>query len=190
MRFTRYIILAFISVGMLPANAQSIKPYLAVIKTSNNNRYQGILQKVDSSKVIIRSDKGPEIIPFQSIKSIKMRVSKKRYIAKDFTPTDEEKTKYKLSSEGKYVDQWGNEEPSLQNEIVGSVVGNVLVNSVGLAIHQINPSISLFRIYGDKASYLKQLDELSYYSIYYQEHPNLSAELDKLKKVSSEFKQD
>lgn len=189
MRFTGYMIIAFIYAGVLSANAQSIKPYLAVIKNNNNTKHKGILQKVDSNKVIIHSDKGPEAIPFQFIKSIKIRVSKKKYKAKDFTPREEDKTKYTLNSDGKYVDEWGNEEPSIQQEILGPIVGNILINSVALSFHQINPGISLFKINGDKTSYFKQMDELSYYSIYYQRNPNLSNELDKLKKISSAFKE-
>lgn len=113
-----------------------------------------------------------------------------RYKAKDFTLTDAEKTKYTLNSDGEYVDQWGNEEPSIQENVVVSIVGNILVNSVALSFYQINPSISLFKINGDKANYLKQMEELSYYSIHYQRNPNLSHELDKLKKISSAFKQE
>ncbi len=190
MKFIGYMILAFVVASILPASAQSIKPYLAIIKTNNNTKHKGILQKVDSNKIIIHSDKGPQAIPFQSIETIKMRVSKKKYKAKDFTPSEEEKTKYKLNSEGKYVDEWGKEEPSIQENVVGSIVGNVLINSVALSFHQINPGISLFKINGDKASYLKQMEELSYYSIHYQRNPNLSDELDKLKKISSAFKEE
>lgn len=181
--------LTFIVAGVVSVNAQSIKPYLAIIKTNDHFRYKGILHKVDSNEVFINSDKGLEQIPFQSISSIKMRVPKKGYKAKDYAPITDKKTEYKLNSEGKFVDHWGNEESPLQEDIVASVVGNVFANSIGLSIHQINPGIKMFKINGDRANYLKQLEELSYYSIYYQRHPDLSAELNKLKEISSGFKQ-
>lgn len=182
----------FLTVTCVSANAQSVQLYLAIIKDKNNSRHKGILQRVDSSTVIINSEKGIEAIPFQFIKSIKIRVPKKSYEIKNFTPNTNKNTKYKLNGEGKFVDEWGNEEPSLtdiKDNVIASMLGNLLINSAALPFSKINPSVSKFKIDYDKTKFTSQLNELSYYSIYYQVNPDVSTELRKLKEMSLKFKQ-
>lgn len=181
------LIIFFITASFIPANAQSVQPYLAIIIAKNKIRHKGILHRVDSGNVILNSEKGIETIPFQLIKSIKIRVPKKSYNLKNFTPDTGKNKKYSQNAEGKFVDEWGNEEPSLtdiKDGVIASVIGNVLINSVALPVSKINPSISNFKIDYDQSMYVSQLNELSYYSIYYQANPDIAAELRKLKELS------
>lgn len=185
------LIILFITASLITANAQSVQLYLAIIKVKNNVSHKGILQRVDSSQVILNSEKGIEIIPVQSIKIIKIRVPKKSYKLKNFTPDTGKNIHYKQNAEGKFVDEWGNEEPSLtdiKDGVIASVIGNVLINSVALPISKINPSISNFKIDYDQSVYSGLLNELSYYSIYYQANPDTKAELRKLKEISLKSK--
>ncbi|NRF37711.1 hypothetical protein [Pedobacter foliorum] len=185
------LIILFTATSFIAAHAQSVQPYLAIIKVKNKNSHKGILQRVDSSHVFINSEKGMETIPVQSIKSIKIRVPKKDYQLKNFTPDTRKNTNYKQNAEGKFVDEWGNEEPSLteiKDGAIASVLGNVLINSVALPISKINPSISNFKINYDKSIYISRLNELSYYSIHYQANPDTAAELRKLKEISLKSK--
>jgi len=185
------LIILFIVTSSIAVNAQSVQLYLAIIKVKNNISHKGILQRVDSSHVFINSEKGMETIPVQFIKSIKIRVPKKSYQLKNFTPDTEKKTNYRQNAEGKFVDEWGNEEPSLtdiKDNVIASVLGNVLINSVALPISKINPSISNFKINYNQSTYISQLNELSYYSIYYQANPDTAAELRKLKEISLQSK--
>jgi hypothetical protein len=182
----------FVTASFITAHAQSVQLYLAIIKAKNNTSHKGILQRVDSSNVIIHSENGIETIPSQFIKSIKIRVPKKSYELKNFTPNTNKNTNYKLNSEGKFVDEWGNEEPSItdiKDNVIASVLGNLLINSAALPFSKINPSVSKFKIDYDKTKYTSQLNELSYYSIYYQANPDISTELRKLKEMSLKFKQ-
>ncbi|MNL57805.1 hypothetical protein D3C87_1813950 [compost metagenome] len=90
------------------------------------------------------------------------------------------------------MDDWGNEEPSItdiKDNVIASVLGNLLINSAALPFSKINPSVSKFKIDYDKTKYTSQLNELSYYSIYYQANPDISTELRKLKEMSLKFKQ-
>ncbi|MBB2147947.1 LSm family protein [Pedobacter gandavensis] len=187
MKIFVYLVIFFITTGFIPANAQSVKLYLAIIKAKNNISHKGILQRVDSNNVILNSENGIETIPFQLIKSIKIRVPKKSYNLKNFTPDTDKNKVYRQNAAGKFVDEWGNEEPSLtdiKDGVIASVIGNVLINSVALPVSKINPSISNFKIDYDQSRYISQLNELSYYSIYYQANPDIAAELRKLKEIS------
>ena len=117
---------------------------------------------------------------------------KKSYEIKNFTPNTNKNTKYKLNGEGKFVDEWGNEEPSLtdiKDNVIAPVLGNLLINSAALPFSKINPSVSKFKIDYDKTRFTSQLNELSYYSIYYQANPDIQTELRKLKEMSLKFKQ-
>lgn len=184
--FICFIVL-LITTNLIAASAQSVQPYLAIIKAKDNISYKGILQRVDANNVILNSDKGMETIPFQLIKSIKIRVPKKGYKVKNFTPDTNKNKNYKQNAAGKFVDEWGNEEPSLteiKDGVIASVVGNVLINSVALPVSKINPSISNFKIDYDQSKYISQLSELSYFSIYYQANPDTAAELRKIKEIS------
>lgn len=187
MRIFISLIVLFITSSLITANAQSVQPYLAIIKAKDNISYKGILQRVDANHVILNSDKGMETVPFHMIKSIKIRVPKKGYKVKNFTPDTSKDKKYRQNSAGKFVDEWGNEEPSLtdiKDGVIASVVGNVLINSVALPVSKINPSISNFKIDYDQSKYNSQLNELSYYSIHYQANPDTEAELRKIKEIS------
>ncbi|MCX2454182.1 hypothetical protein OQX61_23125 [Pedobacter sp. PLR] len=181
------LIVLFITAGFITANAQSVQLYLAIIKAKNNISHKGILQRVDSGNVIINSEKGIETIAVQLIKTIKIRVPKKNYNLKNFTPDTGKNKNYRQNAAGKFVDEWGNEEPSLtdiKDGAIASVFGNILINSIALPVSKINPSISNFKIDYDKSIYISRLNELSYYSIYYQANPDKTAELRKLKEIS------
>ena len=187
MRTLISLIVLFITTSPITASSQSVQPYLAIIKAKDNISYKGILQRVDSNSVILNSEKGMETVPFQVIKSIKIRVPKKDYKVKNFTPDTNKNKNYKQNAAGKFVDEWGNEEPSLtdiKDGVIASVVGNLLINSVALPVSKINPSISNFKIDYDQSIYISQLNELSNYSIHYQVNPDTAAELRKLKEIS------
>ncbi|WP_222536408.1 hypothetical protein [Pedobacter polysacchareus] len=58
MRTFVYLFLLFVTASLTTANAQSVQPYLAIIKAKNNISYKGILQRVDANHVILNSEKG------------------------------------------------------------------------------------------------------------------------------------
>jgi small nuclear ribonucleoprotein (snRNP)-like protein len=170
------------------AMAQSIKPRIAILKTQNG-KYKGILYKVDSINVVLNHDGEFINIPINEIKTVQIRTIKKGYKGTNFIKVgDDPGTVYKTDSRGKMIDQWGNEQPSLEGYAstpVFSVVFTALANGIAAPIHAINPNIARFNL---KKQENNQLNELSYYSIYYQANPNVLAELRKMKDISSTFK--
>lgn len=178
------LFLLLFSVFSIFVNAQ-VRPYLAILKTTEGTK-KGILQKTDSNFVSIHGDAGLAYVKIESIKSIKIRIAKKDYVVKNYNVNNNET--YKLNAQGKYVDQWGKEEPSTQDQIIGPILTNTLVNAIGMPLHRINPSVGTFKIDYKKTRYLSHLDELSYFSIFYQANPNTKNELLKMKAISAEFK--
>ncbi|MDQ0964746.1 hypothetical protein QFZ20_000149 [Flavobacterium sp. W4I14] len=170
------------------ANAQSIKPYIAILKTQNG-KYKGILYKVDSANAILNHDGEFIKVPINEIKTVQIRTIKQGYEGMSFIKIGEDRAEeYKMNSAGKMVDKWGKEEPGLKEDAAAtafSVVFTALANAIALPIHAINPNLARFNF---NEIDMNKLNELSYYSIYYQANPNVMAELHQLKNISASFK--
>ncbi|TCD21794.1 hypothetical protein EZ456_18690 [Pedobacter psychrodurus] len=186
MKTIYFTLLFFLSLTL--AKAQSIKPYIAILKTENG-KYKGILYKVDSVNAILNHDGEFIKVPINEIKTAQIRTIKKGYKGTNFIKVgDDNPDEYKINAHGKSVDKWGHEAPDLEgyaSATVFSVVFTALANAVALPIHAINPNLARFNL--NKIDENK-LNELSYYSIYYQANPNVLAELHQLKTISSSFK--
>ncbi|WP_431294606.1 hypothetical protein [Pedobacter sp. P26] len=181
-----FTLLFFLSFTL--ANAQGIKPYMAVLKTANG-KYKGILYKVDSVNAILNHDGEFIKVPINEIKTVQIRTIKKGYKGIDLVKIGTaHPEQYKIDARGKLVDKWGKEAPSLEEEAgtaFYSVIFTALANAFALPIHAINPNLARFNF--NKTDQNK-LNELSYYSIYYQANPNVLAELKQLKSISTSFK--
>ena len=93
------------------AMAQSVKPYIAILKTQNE-KYKGILYKVDSVNVILNHDGEFIKVPINEIKTVQIRTIKKGYKGMSFIKIGEDRAEeYKMNAAGKMVDKWGKEEP-------------------------------------------------------------------------------
>jgi len=186
MKTLNLILVFFLLVN--PATAQSIKPRIAIIK-SQSGKYKGILYKVDSINVVLNHDGEFIKVPLNEITTVQIRTIKKGYKGTNFIKVgDDPGTVYKTDSRGKMIDQWGNEQPSLEgyaSTTVFSVVFTALANAIAAPIHAINPNIARFNF---KQQGGNQLNELSYYSVYYQANPNILVELRQMKDISSTFK--
>ncbi|MDQ0638180.1 hypothetical protein QF042_001745 [Pedobacter sp. W3I1] len=181
-----FTLLFFLSFTL--ANAQGIKPYIAILKTQNG-KYKGILYKVDSVNAILNHDGEFIKVPIKEIKTVQIRTIKKGYKGMSFIKIGEDRAEeYKRDASGKMVDKWGKEEPTFKEDAaatVFSVVFTALANAVAIPIHAINPNVARFN-FRQKDDH--QLNEFSYYSIYYQANPNVMAELHRLKTISASFK--
>jgi hypothetical protein len=181
-----FFVLFFLSATV--AMAQNVKPFIAVIKTQNGKQ-KGILYKVDSANVILNHDGEFIAVPLNEIKTVQIRTIKKGFKGINLIKMGEDRAEeYKVNSEGKRVDKWGKQEPTLQEDAaatVSSVFFTGLANAVALPIHAINPNVARFNFSQKDGN---KLSELSYYSIYYQANPNVLAELQQLKSISSAFK--
>ena len=181
-----FTLLFFLSFTL--ANAQGIKPYIAILKTQNG-KYKGILYKVDSVNAILNHDGEFIKVPLKEIKTVQIRTVKKGYKGMSFIKIGEDRAEeYKMNTAGKMVDKWGKEEPGLKEDAAAtaySVVFTTLANAIAMPIHAINPNLARFNF--NKTDQNK-LNELSYYSIYYQANPNVLAELKQLKSISASFK--
>lgn len=170
------------------AMAQNVKPYIAVIKTEKGKQ-KGILYKVDSASVILNHDGEFITIPLNIIKTVQIRTIKKGYKGMNLIKIGtQDPDQYKIDARGKLVDKWGKEAPTLEEEAgitFFSVIFTAIANAVALPIHAINPNLARFNLHQKEAS---KINELSYYSIYYQANPNVLAELQQLKSISSTIK--
>ena len=170
------------------AMGQSIKPYIAIVKTEKA-KYKGILQRVDSVKVVLNHEGTLIPVVLNEIKTVQIRTVKKGYEGFSLIKIGEDRAEeYKMDASGKMVDKWGKEEPTFKEDVsatVFSVIFTALGNAIALPIHAINPNVARFK-FSDKVP--KQVNELSYYSIYYQANPNTLAELQQLKAISGSFR--
>ena len=186
MKTIYFTLIFFLSITLV--KAQSIKPYKAILKTENG-KYKGILYKIDSVNAILNHDGEFIKVPINEIKTVQIRTVKKGYKGTSFIKIGEDRAEeYKMNTAGKMVDKWGKEEPTFKEDVSAtafSVVFTALANAVALPIHAINPNLARFNFNKiDK----NKLNELSYYSIYYQANPNVLAELQQLKSISATFK--
>lgn len=170
------------------AKGQSIKPYIAIVKTEKA-RYKGILQRVDSVKVILNHDGTLIPVLLNEIETVQIRAVKKDFKGINLIKVgDEDPNQYHIDERGKSVDKWGHEAPDLEGYAATtfySVIFTALGNALALPIHAINPNVARFKFNNNGA---QPVNELSYYSIYYQANPNVLAELHQLKSISSTFK--
>lgn len=187
---TRYLTFLLCCFALL-GSAQSVKPYLATVKTKAGIT-KGVLYKVDSASLVIALSDKFVTIGTVDIRSIKIRVPKKHSDIIQFVTYDPWGPEhYELNPGGEKVRKWGDKDPSIGEEISGHVAAtliNVTGNILAAPIQSINPSIANIKINGDLEKYAAQRNELSYFSVYYQSNPNVLAELDKLKKISAGFK--
>jgi hypothetical protein len=173
----------FLFFCLASVNGQQIKPYLAVVKTTAG-KYKGVLQKVDTGRVMILNPSGLVTIAAKDIEYVKIRVLKRGYVVKDYFANVKTKEEYHLDRNGRMVDKWGHEAPTVNEEVSTSILTVFfmgLVNVIALPIHAINPNLTQFSIQRDTTKYREQLQELSYYSIYYQNNPDTRNELLRLR---------
>ena len=183
-----YLIL-LIAFGAFNSYAQNVKPYLILLKTLDG-KFKGVLQKVDSSSVILNQEGNFIKVAFAQIKSARIRGIKKSYKTIDLFKIGSDPQEYVPNESGKMVDKWGHEMPSAEDELATtffSAIATALANGLALPIHAINPNLAKFRFKGEKIEQ-DELRQLSYYSIYYQTNPNVLAELKVLKALSAGFK--
>jgi len=170
------------------AFAQSIKPYIAIVKTEKA-KYKGILQRVDSVKVVLNHDGTLIPVLLNEIKTVQIRAVKKDFKGINLIKVgDEDPDQYHIDERGKSVDKFGRAAPDLEDYAATtffSVIFTAIGNAFALPIHAINPNVARFKFSNKEA---KPVNELSYYSIYYQANPNTLAELKQLKAISGSFK--
>ncbi len=165
-------------------NAQ-VKPYLAVVKT-NAGSVKGVFYKIDSSQILIDTKQGFTAVQIQEIKKIEIRKAKKNYRLKKvfkYKPYDD--SNYELDINGNRVRKWGEEDPTLKEQIaahVGTGMLNLATNIILFPLHSINPNVQKVCIKNPLNPY-QELEPLASYSIYYQENPNTNLELEQLKIV-------
>lgn len=181
-----FTIAFFLSLSL--AMAQNVKPYIAVLKTQHGKQ-KGILYKVDSTQVILNHDGEFVTVPLNEIKTVQIRTIKKGYKGMNLIKIGTQNPdQYTIDKRGKLVDKWGKEAPTLEEEAgttFFSVIFTAIANAVALPIHAINPNVARFNLYQKESG---ELNELSYYSIYYQANPDVLAELRKMKNISSTIK--
>ena len=153
------------------AFAQQIKPYLAIVKTHQGVK-KGVLQRTDSSMIVLDTESGFVKIATVSIKSIKIRVVKTPYQAKTYLNYSWDTSEYNISRGDKMVNKWGEEEPTLGDHLTATVASGVingLANIVAMPIQAINAAIASFNF--KKKLTIEEQRSLHFFSIDYQRSP-------------------
>lgn len=177
--------------------AQNVRPYLAVVKTTEGKR-KGILSFVDSNLLIIKDKHLTKYtyIKFDKINSISLRVIKNPYKffeigKKDVNWADD---KYENTPNGQRLKP-GVEAPTLAESIAEPfaqylLVGffNGIVNGIGAPIHAINPSVAKFKNSKKHPLDRQQITELRYFSTNYQINPSYADESLSIKEITKNFK--
>lgn len=165
-----FILLLFTATA---SQAQPIKQYSVVIYTPTG-KAKGIFYRADSGQLIIDTHDGSKAIKTGNIERIKVRKVKRAYQVKRFVKYADWEVDYsKTNSYGNRVDKNGREAPTLEEEIqtkVGNTFVNAILNMLVAPFHAINPAVNTFE-YKSQQEYANQLDDLNYYSIFYQRHP-------------------
>jgi hypothetical protein len=184
-----FILTLLICVGIMVGHAQTITAYKAILETKTG-KHKGILQKVDTANIILNVDGRFEAVKLADIQSVKIRRTKKRYNGKNYM-AGSSPTEYHVDSDGEMVDEFGNEMPSLGEEVTASVVSvffNGLLNLIAFPFYAINPNIAKFNFEEKKDA--EQLEQLNYYSIHYQGSPSARVtDLKKIKEISEKARQ-
>lgn len=171
------------------SDAQLPVPYKAILETQAG-KLKGVLQRIDSSSIVLAVEGRFTKVNIVDIQYIKIRRLKNAYRYKNYMKEGSiEQSKYQLNSNGDLVDRFGNKAPTLAQEIAAPfwlAAVNGVFNTIAFPIHAINPNIAKFKLNGRADS--TQKAQLTYYSISYQLKPNLHAELRKLKEISKEAK--
>ena len=171
------------------SNAQRPVPYKAILETQDG-KLKGVLQKVDSSSIVL-DIKGQFVkVSLSKIEKIKIRKLKNAYRYKNYMKEKSgEQPVYRMNANCDMVDHFGNKAPTLAQEIAAPfwlAAFNGVFNTIAFPIHAINPNVAKFELNGYADS--TQNAQLSYYSLNYQLKPNLLAELRKLKEISTASK--
>lgn len=180
MKLTLLFLLTFFV--YISAFAQQIKPYLAVVKT-NQGKQKGVLQRVDSSSVVLDTESGFIKLEIKSIKSIKIKVIKTPYQAKTYLNYSWDTSEYNIAQGDKLVNKWGQEEPTFGEQIAGSVFTGFLngaTNLIAMPIHAINSSIASYSFKNKLTA--EEYQSLTFFSIDYQRSPQSIFALRQLKK--------
>ena len=171
------------------SQAQLPVPYKAILETQTG-KFKGVLQRIDSSFIVLDVGGHFTKVSIVDIQNIKIRRFKNAYRYKNYMKEGSaEQSTYRLNSNGDMVDRFGNKAPTLTQEMAAPfwlAAVNGVFNTIAFPIHSINPNIAKFKLNGRADS--TQKAQLTYYSISYQLKPNLLAELRKLKEISKESK--
>jgi hypothetical protein len=157
-------------------NAQSVKPYLTIIKTSNGIQ-KGVLYKADSNTIVIDENNELITVKMSDTKWVKIRMMKDDYRIKSFVkkmedPYDE--SNYEKRQGDVPIRKLDKPIPTVSERINAGIVRvslNFIANLFALSIHAINPAIDRFKRKENKFT-TEQIEELSYYSIIYQSTPH------------------
>lgn len=168
----RLYILCFLLCSVGITKAQTIKPYIAIIKT-DSGKVKGILYTANADYLVVDAGNGFKTIKTSIIKSVKIREIKKEYQVKKLVKYDPySEDNYVKGPNGVPVRKWGEKDPTIGDEVFGHVGGsffNIIGNLIAAPIHSINPSLAKFKFKPNQID-STQIQSLSYYTINYQQN--------------------
>lgn len=187
MRRTYILSILLIFFGVV-LQAQTIHPYIAIVKT-RDGKQKGILLRVTSDALVLERGDSVKVIKATDIRNIRIRASKKPYTYKaifKYDPWDENNFE-KVPNSQVRVRKWNEKDPTTGEEIaghVGTAVVNTTINLIAAPISAINSSIEKIEIKQSIDLFNVNKANLQSYSTSYQANPDYEGELKKIKAIS------
>ncbi len=149
------------------ASAQ-IKPYLAVVRTSTET-VKGLLYEVSADSIYLKTDATEVSLCPTVVKSIKIKEINNNSKYQNYLGQDTYQARYlKVSRKMKPVRKWGEEAPTIEEELSGRIITgvyNAALNGIASSFRIMNGSSKSLNINYDKGSYKRELSALSAYTI-------------------------
>jgi len=145
-----------------------VKPYLAVVRTSGET-IKGVLYQVSPDSICLKTDQAKRSFCPTAVKSIKIKEINKNSKYLTYLGQDSYQARYlKVSRKMKPVRKWGEETPTIEEELSGRIITgvyNAALNGIASSFRIMNGNSKFLTINYDKLSYNRELNSLSAYSL-------------------------
>lgn len=168
MRKRLYQISTAILCSMALHVSAQVKPYLAVVRTSGET-IKGILYQVSPDSICLKTDQSRISFCPTKVKTIKIKEISKNSKYLTYLGQDAYHARYlKVSRKMKPVRKWGEETPTIEEELSGRIITgvyNAALNGLASSFRVMNGHSKFLNVNYDKDSYNRELDNLNVYAL-------------------------
>lgn len=155
-----------------------VKPYLAIIRTSDQT-VKGVLYQASADSICVKTDLATVFLCPTTIKTIKIKeISKNSKYRKYFNYDPYNDRFLKVSKKMKPVRNWGEKDPTIEEEISGRIITGfytAAVNGISSSMRIVAGNSAYLNVNYNKDAYHKELNTLNHYSILKLSNPNLAS---------------
>lgn len=157
-------ILCFVAINV----SAQVKPYLAIVRTSGET-IKGVLYQVSPDSICLKTDQSKVSFCPTMVKSIKIKEISKNSKYLTYLGQDSYQARYlKVSKKMKPVRKWGEETPTIEEELSGRIITgvyNAALNGIASSFRLMNGNSKFLNVNYDKLSYNRELNNLSMYAL-------------------------